>query len=77
MIIINDNDYSNPYNERNYDKTKIKEWISKLIKVLLTCVVTQTIVIEITKILKITIMIIKVIIIIINKSNLNVIMKLV
>ena len=25
VIIINDNDYSNPYNERNYDKTKIKE----------------------------------------------------
>ena len=76
MIIINDNDYSNPYNERNYDKTKIKEWISKLIKVLLTCLVIKTIVIEITKILIITIMII-IVIIIINKSNLNVIMKLV
>ena len=25
MIIINDNDYSNPYDENNGNKTKIKE----------------------------------------------------
>ena len=32
MIIINDNDYSNPYNEKNdsyCNKRKIKEWITK------------------------------------------------
>ena len=42
MIIINDNDYSNPYDESN-DKTKIKEWITKIIKVLLACVVIKNI----------------------------------
>ena len=29
MIIINYNDYSNPYDESNDNKTKIKEWIKK------------------------------------------------
>ena len=32
MIIIDNNDYSNPYDESNDDKTKIKEWITKIIK---------------------------------------------
>ena len=41
MIIINDNDFSNPYDESNKNKTKIKEWITKIVKVLLTCVVTK------------------------------------
>ena len=41
MIIIVDNDYSNPYNESNDSKTKIKE-LTKIIKVLLTCVVITT-----------------------------------
>ena len=66
MIIINDNDYSNPYDESNDNKTKIKEWITKIIKVLLTCVVIKTIIIEIIKILITTIMIITVS----NNSNL-------
>ena len=35
MIVINDNDYSNPYSESNDNKTRIKEWITKIIKVLL------------------------------------------
>ena len=69
MIIINDNDYSNPYDESNDNKTKIKEWITKIIKVLLMCVVIKTIIIEIIKILITTIMITTVIIII-NNSNL-------
>ena len=43
MIIINDNDYSNPYDESNDNKTKIKEWITKIIKVLLACVVIKNI----------------------------------
>ena len=65
MIIINDNDYSNPYDESNDNKTKIKEWITKIIKPLLACVVIKAL---ITKLLIITI--ITVIIIIINDSNL-------
>ena len=32
MIIIDNNDYSNPYDESNDDKTKIKERITKIIK---------------------------------------------
>ena len=32
MIIIDNNDYSNPCDESNDDKTKIKEWITKIIK---------------------------------------------
>ena len=68
MIIINDNDYSNPYDESNDNKTKIKEWITKIIKPLLACVVIKALITEITKLLIITI--ITVIIIIINDSNL-------
>ena len=73
MIIINDNDYSNPYDESNDNKTKIKEWITKLIKVLLVCVVINTLIIEIIKVLIITII---TVIIIINNSNLQDIMKM-
>ena len=65
MIIINDNDYSNPYDEKNdsyCNKRKIKEWRTKIIKVL-------PIITEIIKILIITIMII-IVKIIINNSNL-------
>ena len=51
-IIINDNDYSNPYDESNDNKAKIKEWITKIIKVLPACMVI-TIMIEIIKILKV------------------------
>ena len=51
------------------NKTKIKEWITKIIKALLTCVVIKTIIIEIIKILIATIMIIA-IIIVSNNSNL-------
>ena len=72
MIIINDNDYSNPYDEKNdsyCNKRKIKEWITKIIKVLPTCLVIKTIITEIIKILIITIMII-IVKIIINNSNL-------
>ena len=47
--MINDNDYSNSYDESDDNKTKIKEWIIKIIKVLLTCLVTKTIIIEIIK----------------------------
>ena len=53
MIIINDNDYSNPYDESNDNKAKIKEWITKIIKVLPACMVIITIMIEIIKILKV------------------------
>ena len=41
MIIINDNDYSNPYDESNDNKTKIKEWITKIIKVLLALIINK------------------------------------
>ena len=34
----------------NHNKTKIKEWVTKIIKVLLTCVVVKAIIIEIIKI---------------------------
>ena len=57
MIIINDNDYSNPYDKSNDNKTTIKEWITKIMKVLLACVVIETVMIEITKLLVMTIMI--------------------
>ena len=50
MIIINDNDYFNPYDETKYNKTEIKEWITKAMKVLLACVVIKTIIIEIKEI---------------------------
>ena len=69
MIIIIDNDYGNPYDESNDNKTKIKEWITKLIKVLLTCVITKTIIIEIINVLITTIMVATVIITS-NNSNL-------
>ena len=69
MIDIDDNDYSNPYSESNDNKAKIKEWITKIIKVLPACVVIKTIIIEIIKLLVITIMVITVLIII-NNSNL-------
>ena len=69
VIIINDSGSSNLYDESNDNKTKIKEWITKIIKVLLMCVVIKTIIIEIIKILITTIMIITVIIIS-NNSNL-------
>ena len=49
MIIINDTDYSNLYDESDGNKTKIKEWITKIIKALLTCAVMKTILIEIIK----------------------------
>ena len=69
MIIINDDDYDNPCDESNGNKAKIKEWITKIIKVLLACVVIKTI-IEIIKLLTINIMMLTVIIIISN-SNLQ------
>ena len=65
MIIINDDAYSNPYDESNDNKTKLKEWITKIIKVLLACVVIKSLVVEIIKLLIITV--ITVVIIIINK----------
>ena len=69
MIIIDDNDYSNLYDESNDNKTKIKEWIAKIMKVILGCVVIKSVIIEIIKLLLITIMTITVIIMI-NDSNL-------
>ena len=45
MIIINDNNYSNTQDESIDNKTKIKEWITKMIKVLLACVVIKTLII--------------------------------
>ena len=66
MIIINDNDYGNPCDESNGNKAKIKEWITKKIKVLLACVIIKTI--EIIKLLIITILILTVIIIISNSN---------
>ena len=68
MININDNDYSSPYDESNDGKTKIKESVTKMIKVLLTSVVIKPIIIQII-ILIISIMII-IVIIISNNSNL-------
>ena len=58
MVILNGNDYSNPYDKSNDNKTKIKEKITKIIKILLICVVIKMI--EITT----TIQIMSVIIII-------------
>ena len=65
MIIINDNDYSNPDDESNDSKTKIKEWITKIIKVLLAYVVIKALITEIKKLLIITIITVIIIIIII------------
>ena len=67
MVIINDDDYGNPYDESNGSKAKINEWIAKIIKVLLACVIIKTI-IEIIKSLIITVMILTVIIIISNSN---------
>ena len=69
MKPINDNDYSNPYDESNDNKTKIKGRITKIIKLLLTCVVIKII---LTMIIKISITTTTIIIamIIINSSNL-------
>ena len=44
MVIIN-NDCSNPYDESSDNKTKIIDWITKIIKVLTMCVVIKTIII--------------------------------
>ena len=68
MTIVNDNDYSNLYDENHDNKTKTKEWITKRIKVLLACVVIKTLIIEIIKLLIITI--ITIMTIIVNSSNL-------
>ena len=43
MVILNDNDYSNPYGKSNDNKTNIKEKITKIIKRLLICVVIKMI----------------------------------
>ena len=69
MIIVNDSVYRNTYDESNDNKTKIKECITKIIKVLLTFVVIKAITIEIIKIIIKTIMII-ILLIIINNSDL-------
>ena len=66
MININDNDHSNPYEESNDNKTKNNEWITKIIKSLLACVVIKTLIIEIVKLLITTII---TVIIIINKES--------
>ena len=65
MIVINDNDCSNPDDESHDNKTKIKEWITKITKVLLAYVVIKTLVTEITKLSIITIITVVIIIIII------------
>ena len=54
MIIINDTDYSNFYDESNDNKTKVKKWITKKIEVLLACMVIKTIIMEIIELLIIT-----------------------
>ena len=66
MTIINHNDYSNPYDESNDNKTKTKEWITKIIKILLAGVVIKTIA-EIIKLLIIIIITVIIIIIVIYK----------
>ena len=61
MIIINDDDdYSNPYEESDDNITKIKEWITKIRKVLPTCMVLKIIIIEVIKSLVISLRIITV-----------------
>ena len=64
MIIIN-NDCSNPDDETNDNKTKIKDWITKIIEVVLAYVVIKTLVTEIIKLLIITIITVTMIVIII------------
>ena len=66
MKIIDDNDWSNTYDESDDNKTKIKELTTKIIKVLLACVIIKALIIEIIKLLIITI----IAVIIINNSNL-------
>ena len=65
MIIINDNDCSNPDDETNDNKTKIKDWITKIIEVVLAYVVIKTLVTEIIKLLIIAIITVTMIVIII------------
>ena len=61
MIIINDDDdYSNPYEESDDNITKIKEWITKIRKVLPACMVLKIIIIEVIKSLVISLRIITV-----------------
>ena len=61
MIIINDDDdYSNPYEESDDNITKIKEWITKIRKVLPACMVLKIIIIELIKSLVISLRIITV-----------------
>ena len=61
MIIINDDDdYSNPYEESDYNITKIKEWRTKIRKVLAACMVLKIIIIEVIKSLVISLRIITV-----------------
>ena len=67
MIIINDNDYSNSFDESNGNKTKVKKWIAKIIKVLLAYVLIKTFIIEIIILSIITIL---TVIIIINSRKL-------
>ena len=67
MRIINDNDYSNSFDESNDNKTKVKEWIAKIIKELLACVLIKTFIIEI---IILSIIAILTVIIIINSSKL-------
>ena len=55
MIIINDNYSSNPY-DKSIDNNVIKERITKLVTLLLTCAVKRIIIIKIIKMLIITIM---------------------
>ena len=66
MMSINDDDYGNPYDKSNGNKAKIKELITKMLKVILACVEIKTI-IETIKLL-ISIMILTVIIIISNSN---------
>ena len=49
MVILNDNDYCNPYDKSNDNKTNIKEKITKIIKGLLICVVIKMIEITTTR----------------------------
>ena len=49
MIIINDNDYSNLYDESNDNTKKLEDWIIKITTVLLTYVIIKIRIIEIIK----------------------------
>ena len=67
MIIINDNNHSNPFDESN-DNKKIttKEWVTKIITIL-TSIVIKTMIIWIIKIL--IIILIMITIVMINNNN--------